>query len=271
MTVRCARSIDSWFARRELPGKLTTNIWAGFANPNNREICMRLETAIQALAVIIVSMSISGCGLPIKKEPLVDRYHNLVNESQLTQSRTQIEGAKSKVLAVILSKNTQSSLSFNASLRERFKSTTGSMTLNHGAIASDVDIVLSEEALLGALFVPLKSTFKEVRLANSIPEAFEGGADYVGVLDLNLNYVSLDSKWEPSPIIHIDHIANCSINFIDGNLVAGPDIAANVLYKQETEPKFPDANNRDFIFSVKKARSSLIELFARNVKASVTP
>jgi hypothetical protein len=139
------------------------------------------------------------------------------------------------------------------------------------AIASDVDIVLSEKGLMGALFAPLKSTFKEVRLANSIPEAFEGGADYVGVLDLNLNYVSLDSKWEPSPIMHIDHIANCSINFIDGDLTAGPDILTNVLYKQETKPMFPDANNRAFIFSVKQARTSLVESFAKNIKASVIP
>lgn len=232
---------------------------------------MRVETAIRALALVIVLISMSGCGLPIKKEPLVDRYHNLVDGSQLRQSRTQIKGAKSKILAVILSKNTQSSLAFNASLRERFKSTAGSMTLNHEAIASDVDIVLSQEGLMGALFAPLKSTFKEVRLANSIPEAFEGGADYVGILDLNLNYVSLDSEWEPSPVIHIDHTANCSINFIDGDLIAGPDIEANVLYKQETTPKFPDANNRDFIFSVKKARTSLVEQFAKNIKASVTP
>lgn len=232
---------------------------------------MRVASTIQALALLMALLNLSGCVSPLQKAPLVDRYQNLVNASQLQQSRTRIDGAQSKVLAVILSKNTQTSLAFNAELKERFKSVSGSMTLNHAAIAGDVDIVLSQDGLIGALLAPLKSTFKEVRLVNSIPEGFEGGADYVGILDLDLNYVSLDSKWEPSPIIHIDHTANCSINFIDGNLVAGPDVMANVLYKQETPPRFADANNRDFIFAVKQARSSLITLFAQKVKASVTP
>ena len=54
-------------------------------------------------------------------------------------------------------------------------------------------------------------------------------------------------------------------------LVSGPDVVANVRYKQETEPKFPDANNRDFIFAVKQARSALIKSFAAEVKAAVSP
>lgn len=232
---------------------------------------MRAGAAVRFFTLFMTILMLSACGLPIKKAPLHDRYHNLADPSQIKQSRTHIEDAKSKVLAVILSKNTQDSLAFNAELKKRFKSTTGSMTLNHGAIASDVDIVLSEEGLLGGLFAPLKTAFKEVRVVNSIPEAFEGGADYVGILDLDLNYVSLDSKWNPSPIIHIDHTANCSINFIDGNLVGGPDIVANVLYKQETEPKFADANNRDFIFAVKQARSGLIDAFTKKVNAAVSP
>lgn len=232
---------------------------------------MIVKTALKLLIPAIVLAGMVGCATPIVKEPLVDRYQNLVNGSELTQSRTRIGGAGSKTLAVIFSKNTQTSLAFNAELRERFKTTTGSMTFNHEAIASDVNIVLSEQGLMGALLAPLKSTFKEVRLANNIPEAFEGGADYVGILDLDLNYVSLDSKWEPSSVLHIDHAANCSINFIDQNLVAGPDIRANVLYKQETIPKFADANNRDFIFAIKNARTSLIEKFARNVQSAVTP
>lgn len=231
---------------------------------------MRVETAARLMAVLL-ALSLSGCGLPLKKAPLVDRYQGLVDRSELRQSRARIDGAKTKVLAVVFSKNTQASLAFNAELNQRFHSTIGSMTLNHEAIGSDVDIVLSEQGLLGALFVPLKAAFKEVRLAGSIPEAFEGGADYVGVLDLDLNYISLDSKYTPSPIMHIDHIANCSINFIDGELVSGPDVVANVRYKQETEPKFPDANNRDFIFAVKQARSALIKSFAAEVKAAVSP
>lgn len=232
---------------------------------------MRAGTAVRFSALLISTVLLSACGLPVKKAPQHDRYYNLADPAQIKQSRLHIEGAKSKVLAVILSKNTQDSLVFNAELKKRFKSTSGSMTLNHGAIASDVDIVLSEEGLMGGLFAPLKAAFKEVRVVNSIPEAFEGGADYVGILDLDLNYVSLDSKWNPSPIMHIDHTANCSINFIDGNLVGGPDIVANVLYKQETEPKFPDANNRDFIFAVKQARSGLIDAFTKKVNASVSP
>lgn len=229
------------------------------------EIRIAARVAVAALAICL-----SGCGLPLR-EPLVDRYQNLVDRSQLQQSRVRIEGAKSKVLTVVVSKNTQTSLAFNAQLAKQFQSTLGSMTLNHDAISSDVNIVLSEKGLMGALFVPLKESFKEVRLANSIPEAFEGGADYVGILDLDLNYVSLDSKYSPSPILHIDHIANCSINFIDGNLVAGPDVVARVTYKQETEARFPDANNRNFIFAVKQARTALIESFSKQVKASVSP
>lgn len=232
---------------------------------------MRAGTVVRFFTLSMSIVMLSGCGLPIKKGPQLDRYYNLADSSQIKQERTHIEGAKSKVLAVILSKNTHDSLAFNAELKKRFKSSTGSMTLNHGAIASDVDIVLSGEGLMGGLLAPLKAAFKEVRVVNSIPEAFEGGADYVGILDLNLNYVSLDSKWTPSPIIHIDHTANCSINFIDGNLVGGPDIVANVLYKQETEPKFPDANNRDFIFAVKQARSGLIDAFTKKINASVSP
>lgn len=232
---------------------------------------MRFKTVRQASVLVVLFVGLYGCVSPLQKEPLVDRYQNLVNAAQLQQSRTRIDGAQSKILAVILSKNTQTSLAFNAELRDRFKSVKGSMTLNHAAIAGDVDIVLSQDGLMGALLAPLKSTFKEVRLVNSIPEGFEGGADYVGILDLDLNYVSLDSKWEPSPIIHIDHTANCSINFIDGNLVAGPDVMANVLYKQETPARFADANNRDFIFAVKQARTSLIDVFAQKIKASVTP
>jgi len=230
---------------------------------------MRAKTVAGTVAIVL-ALGMSGCGMPLKP-PQVDRYQNLIESSQLKQSRTQITGARNKVLAVVMSKNTLSSLAFNAELAKRFHSTIGSMTLNHGAIASDVDIVLSEQGLMGALFVPLKAAFKEVRIANSIPEAFEGGADYVGILDMDLNFISLDSKTEPSKIVHIDHIANCSINFIDQNLVAGPDVAANVTYKQETPAMFPDANNRNFIFAVKKARASLIESFTHKVKATVSP
>lgn len=230
---------------------------------------MKVGEAVRWMAVV-VAMSMAGCGLPVKPD-LVDRYQDLVEGAQIKQSRTRIDGANAKVLAVVFSKNTQASLAFNAELRKRFQSTLGSMTLNHGAIEGDVQIVLSEEGLLGALFLPLREAFKEVRVANNIPEAFEGGADYVGILDLDLNYVSLDSKYSPSDMMHIDHIANGSINFIDGDLVAGPDVVAKVLYKQETKPRFPDANNREFIFAVKKARTALIESFSDKVKASVAP
>lgn len=220
--------------------------------------------------VVVLALGMSGCTFPVKA-PRVDRYQNIIESSQLQQSRVHINGAKTKVLAVVMSKNTQSSLAFNAELAKRFHTTLGSMTLNHEAFAADADIVMSEQGLMGSLFVPLKAAFKEVRIANSIPEAFEGGADYVGVMDMDLNYISLDSKTQPTKILHIDHIANCSINFIDQNLVAGPDVVANVTYKQETPAMFADANNRNFLFAVKKARAGLIESFTKQVNASVSP
>lgn len=232
---------------------------------------MEFNASLKALAAGIVMLGFLGCATPLKKAPVGDRYQNLINASQLTQSRTQIDHSRSKVLAVVLSMNTQTSLAFNAELQQRFKSFSGAMTLNHEAIHDDVDIVLSQDGLMGALLAPLKARFKEVRLVNHIPEGFESGADYVAILDLDLNYLSLDSEWEPSSILHIDHTANCSVIFIDGELVAGPDIVANVLYKQETPARFADANNRDFIFAVKQARTTLIKLFEQKVNTSVLP
>ncbi|WP_410209594.1 hypothetical protein [Aquirhabdus sp.] len=219
----------------------------------------------------VLAFSLTSCATLPLKAPLEDRYVNLVNEDQLNQSRTHIENAKSKVLAVVFSKNTVNSLTYNAVLRERLSTVIGSMSLNPDEIAEDREIVLSEQGLMGALFLPLKTVFKEVRIVKSIPEGFEGGADYVGVMDLDLNFINLDSKFTPSSIIHNDHTANCSIIFIDPNLVAGPDVIANVKHRQETTPKFAGANNRDFMYAVKIARTKLVKSFAAQVKTAVSP
>ena len=236
---------------------------------------MRIKASSKAvgewLIAVCAVLGLSACAGPPVKAPLVDRYTNLIEGAQLKPGPTRIDGARDKVLAVVFSQNTVHSLAFNAELKKRLTSLSGAMTLNYGAIEEDVNVVLSEDGLLGALFLPLKNSFKEVRLVKSIPEGFEGGADYVGVLDLDLYFVNLDSKYEPTPIIHNNHTANCSISFIDPDLVVGPDVVSKTLYKQETTPKFADANNRDFLYAVKTARGMLVSDFTAKVNAAVAP
>ncbi|MGV2480751.1 UNVERIFIED_CONTAM: hypothetical protein IGO34_28585, partial [Salmonella enterica subsp. enterica serovar Weltevreden] len=85
-------------------------------------------------------------------------------------------------------------------------------------LAADVDAVLSDERLTSALFGPLRSSFREVQLVRDIPEGFESGADYVGILDLDLN-MDIESSF---PSQRIKHVAKVSLLFIDPELGAGP-------------------------------------------------
>lgn len=226
-----------------------------------------MRAMIRLTTLLAIATMISGCIGPVVKPPLTDRFDGIIDASELAQGNKEITATKGKTLAVIFTKNTYQTLKFNAELLKRFQSAGGSLTLNYKAAQDDAGIVLSEEQLMGALMLPLRSAFKATSIAPDIPSAFEGGADLVALVDLDLNYVGTDSRYAPSPIIHITHTANSSVIFIDKELSAGPDVKVAVEHKQATAAKGPDGNNRDFLYAVKQARSKMVAEWQQNLSA----
>lgn len=195
--------------------------------------------------------------MPITSPPQEDRLSGLATNSQLKPGAERIEQAKSKVLAIVYSVNVPKQLASNQELMSRFDGTNLVSSVFAGGAAAKEDgmIVFSSDRLLEAVLAGVKDRFKEVVLAKDLPDAFDKGADVVGILDLRLAYV-----WDSSETRKMvyEHTANTSMLFINRRLEAGPEAVANITYKQDTPAAGADANNRDFTVAVKDARTQMV-------------
>lgn len=219
------------------------------------------------LMVLFLLSGLTGCasgGLPFSRPPSLPALTGLADNQSLTATRPAISRAGDKKLAIVLSRTTGFSRDFNDAQKRQYSAWIAQFNLSH--LASDGDAVFSDDRLMAALFASLRKTFKEVRLVRDIPEGFESGADYVGVLDLDLNQVLLSSF----PSQHQKHTANVSLLFIDPELVAGPLVAAQVEHDQSTMAKGADGNIRSTLFAVKTARTRMLGDFEADFARKVS-
>lgn len=215
------------------------------------------------LIALSLAMSLVGCaGPPFSRPPSEPSLTGLM-EKQPQLTHTSLAGVRTKVLAVVLTRNVGHSRTLNDAMRRQFATWTAQFNLPH--LATDVEGVLSDERLMSVLFSPMRSAFKEVRLVRDIPEGFESGADYVGVLDLDLNIQELATF----PTQKLKHTANTSLLVIDPQLVAGPLVTAQVEHEQATMAKGADGNIRDSLYAVKTSRTRMLEKFKADFESKV--
>lgn len=220
-----------------------------------------------ALMVLLLLSGLTACasgGLPFSRPPSLPALTGLADNQSLTATRPAITQAGSKKLAIVLSRTTGFSRDFNDAQKRQYGAWISQFNLAH--LASDGDAVFADDRLMSALFASLRKTFKDVRLVRDIPEGFESGADYVGVLDLDLNQVLLSSF----PSQRQQHTANVSLLFIDPELVAGPLVSAQVEHLQETMAKGADGNIRSTLFAVKTARTRMLGDFETDFARKVS-
>lgn len=220
-----------------------------------------------ALMVLLLLSGLTACasgGLPFSRPPSLPALTGLADNQSLTATRPAITQAGSKKLAIVLSRTTGFSRDFNDAQKRQYGAWISQFNLAH--LASDGDAVFADDRLMSALFASLRKTFKDVRLVRDIPEGFESGADYVGVLDLDLNQVLLSSF----PSQRQQHTANVSLLFIDPELMAGPLVSAQVEHLQETMAKGADGNIRSTLFAVKTARTRMLGDFEADFARKVS-
>lgn len=224
-----------------------------------------LRPSFAVLISSLVTAGVMGCASPEQfTRPASEPPLSGLMNQQPQATRSSLTGARSKVLAVVLTKNVGHSRTLNDAMRRKFTAWTVQFSLPH--LAADVEGVLSDERLMSVLFAPMRNVFREVRLVRDIPEGFEGGADYVGVLDLDLNILELATF----PTQKFKHTANASLLVIDRQLVAGPLIAVQVEDLQATGVKGADGNIRDSLYAIKTSRAKMLEGFKVDFESKVT-
>lgn len=226
---------------------------------NHGHVCTALGFAL------VLAVGIAGCSSPspFSRPTSVPALSGLMDQTPAA-TRTAIRGARDKKLTVVFSKTTGYSREFNDLMRRQYSAWVVQFSLPH--LAADVDAVLSDERLTSALFGPLRSSFREVQLVRDIPEGFESGADYVGILDLDLN-MDIESSF---PSQRIKHIAKVSLLFIDPELGAGPLVSSGQEHLQETFAKGADGNIRDTLYAVKTARTKMLSDFEADFSQKVS-
>lgn len=106
----------------------------------------------------------------------------------------------------------------------------------------------------------LKPKFATVIEATTVQEAFDKGIDYVGILDIRLEYTDLSSKTEPGPLTE-RNIADLSVLFIDKNYEASPDIMVKNTSIETFQPIKPDTNIKNTLDILKRARDKTLNEF----------
>jgi hypothetical protein len=224
-----------------------------------------LKPSFAVLIPCLLALGLSACASspnPFDRPPSEAPLVGLMDQPPAITRET-LSGAATKTLAVVLSKNTAASRTLNDTLRRQYGAWTVQFNLPH--LAADVEGVLSDERLMSVLFAPMRSSFKEVRLVRDIPEGFESGADYVGVLDVDLR---LDAQ-STFPKQKNKHVASTSLLILDPQLTAGPLVAAQVEHMQETFAKGADGNVRDTLYAIKNARSEMLSKFEADFAAKI--
>lgn len=204
----------------------------------------------------LLAVGVAGCATPppFSRPASEPAFSGLMAQPPVV-TRTALTGTRDKVLAVVLTRNVAHSRTLNDTMRRQYTAWSVEFKLPH--LAADIDGVLSDERLMSVLFAPMRSAFKEVRLVRDIPEGFESGADYVGVLDLDLNHEELATF----PTQRQMHTAKVSLLVIDPQLVAGPAVTAQVVHEQATGVKGVDGNIRDSLYAIKTSRTQMLEQF----------
>lgn len=216
-----------------------------------------------AVTLLMCCALMAGCAAPPFSRPASEPVFKGLMDQPPQATRSSLTGVRTKVLAVVLSKNVDHSRTLNDTMRRQYTAWTDQFKLPH--LASDVDGVLSDERMMAVLFAPLRSAFKEVRLVRDIPEGFESGADYVGVLDMDLNVEELATF----PTQKQRHTAKTLLLIIDRQLVAGPQVSAQVDHEQATMAKGADGNIRDSLYAIKTSRTQMLEQFKADFESKI--
>lgn len=224
------------------------------------------------LLSFLLPLSSVACVSVLKTPAQEDPLTGLVSRSQLKNAVGNLPSVKDKKLALIYSVNVPKTLDVNRQLASRFgDSMTAFLTSSSTALGEDASIVFSAEKLLDACFEPLKKRFQSVSLASDLPDAFSKGADYVGIVDLRLEYLINENDPDHAKHTHmvITHISNISILLINRKLEAGPNLVSNVEHQQRTIAAGAEANNRDFINNVRLARVKMLRAFQSHISEKI--
>jgi len=203
---------------------------------------------------------------PVYGEPL----KGLVQPGQLRMSRTAITGAGTKKLALVRSANVDSALRYNASVLEwrRWATATYINTDQQQLLNQIAEQVSTDKLFLESLITPLRSSFMEVFVAEDVVEAFEKGADYVGIFDLQSSLTDRMSKIMPGPL-DWDDVSRVSLVFVDRQLIAGPDVRVEVTTKTYQKPQGPHANTRIALSKLQENRVTTVSEFDKKIRAVV--
>lgn len=226
------------------------------------------------LCALALAVSTTGCTM---KNPLAtpvpvtgSRYEGLIDEADVRLSRDRIVDAQSKTLAVVLSSNVPNAFDYNAQLRASFGDPSQTMSKQASGLVDDLDIIFSNDRIVGALLDPLRARFKNVTIVKDMPAGFEGGADYVGILDLSFSVRDADYMQSMRGLLVIPHTANASMVFFDPNLAGGPEVVADIAYEQRSPARGPDANNLEILTTIKNVRTKMAQTFAEQVALKIS-
>ncbi len=227
-----------------------------------------LSTLLSLLAVL------TGCASGHRAYPANPAYgeplQGLVQPGQLRMSRTEITGAGTKKLALVRSANVDAALKYNAAVLDwRRWATATYINVDQQQLLNQIaEQVSTDKLFLESLITPLRSSFKEVFVAADVVDAFEKGADCVGIFDLQSSLTDRMSKFIPGPL-DWDDVSRVSVIFVDRQLIAGPDVRVEVTTKTYEKPQGAHANTRIALSKLQQNRVATVSEFDRKIRAVV--
>lgn len=195
----------------------------------------------------------------VESPPQQERLTGLAAPGQIniTKAKT-LQGVSKQKLAIVKSVNVDPQLKSFDQVRQQMGSVIPAYINDQKGVTKTAEVVFSDQLYLQALISPLKARFGSIVLAQDLADAFEQGADYVAIIDVRFEFVDLASKLVPGPI-HIKHVANASVLFVNKKLAGGPDVVIENTLIQQHSPMGPEANVRQILKSVQEVRLKTLQ------------
>lgn len=190
--------------------------------------------------------------------PQKDRLINIVDQNNIKYGSKDkvITGTANYKLAIIKSANVDEQINAYQKFVEWYLKLIKSYASNSAPLISEANTFISGNQYYEKAVGLLKSRFSSTVEAKNLKEAFEQGADYVAIIDIKLEFKTLNKPDSP-----ITNTADISMLVIDKMLNAAPDILIQNTVVNNYEGTGPDENFKKETAFLKAARDKTLSEF----------
>ena len=190
--------------------------------------------------------------------PQKDRLINIVDQNNIKYGSKDkvITGTACYKLAIIKSANVDEQINAYQKFVEWYLKLIKSYASNSAPLISEANTFISGNQYYEKAVGLLKSRFSSTVEAKNLKEAFEQGADYVAIIDIKLEFKTLNKPDSP-----ITNTADISMLVIDKMLNAAPDILIQNTVVNNYEGTGPDENFKKETAFLKAARDKTLSKF----------